>query len=49
MILSPGEACRSPVPGFFRIVFAWVSLEAQQEGVKRMIRAIVRKNSKKIK
>lgn len=41
VILTPGEGCRCSVPGFFRIVYAWVSKHSQEEAMRRIIRALV--------
>ena len=36
VILTPGEACHAPEPGFFRLCFAWVPVEALQQAVERL-------------
>jgi len=39
--LTPGEACRCSVPGFFRLCYAWVPLEAVDEAIKRLTQFII--------
>ncbi|KAJ1440529.1 pyridoxal phosphate-dependent transferase [Ochromonadaceae sp. CCMP2298] len=34
--LTPGEACHHPLPGFFRVCFCWVGLEAVAEACRRL-------------
>ena len=36
VVLTPGEACHCPVPGFFRVCFAWVELDVLEEAVRRI-------------
>jgi aspartate/methionine/tyrosine aminotransferase len=36
VLLTPGEACHCPVPGFFRVCFAWVELDVLEEALRRI-------------
>ena len=43
VVLTPGESCHCPVPGFFRICFAWVSVDALEEALSRIRGMVQRK------
>ena len=36
VILTPGQSCHAPEPGFFRLCFAWVPREALEAAVARV-------------
>lgn len=36
VILTPGESCHAPKPGYFRMCFAWIPREALSIAVERM-------------
>jgi aspartate/methionine/tyrosine aminotransferase len=48
VVLTPGEACHCPVPGFFRICFAWVEPDALREAVKRIALVAERARTEKV-
>lgn len=40
VILTPGESCRCPCPGYFRICYAFVQEEGLKEGLRRLATAL---------
>ena len=38
VILTPGEACHAPAPGYFRLCFAWCARQALEAAVGRLVR-----------
>jgi aspartate/methionine/tyrosine aminotransferase len=36
VVFTPGHACHCPIPGFFRVVYGYVSLDALLEGIRRV-------------
>jgi 1-aminocyclopropane-1-carboxylate synthase len=36
VVMTPGKACHSQVPGFFRICYAWVPREGLEEAIRRI-------------
>jgi aspartate/methionine/tyrosine aminotransferase len=45
VVLTPGESCHCPVPGFFRICFAWVPLTTLEEALRRIKLMVQRKDN----
>ncbi len=43
VIFSPGWACHAPVPGYFRVCYAWVEPEVLQVAIDRLAQFLQRK------
>jgi aspartate/methionine/tyrosine aminotransferase len=37
VVLTPGATCHAPQPGFFRMCYAWVPVEALPAAVARIV------------
>ena len=44
VILTPGEACHAPEPGFFRVCYAWMDAEALAEAIQRLSTLLTKSN-----
>jgi 1-aminocyclopropane-1-carboxylate synthase len=40
VVMTPGKACHCQVPGYFRVCFAWVTLDVLTVAVDRVISAL---------
>lgn len=40
ILFTPGEACHAGAPGFFRICFAWMPLDALEVGMARLVAVV---------
>lgn len=36
VVLTPGQSCHCPIPGYYRVCYAWVTREHLEVGIKRL-------------